>query len=75
MKILTNHHGKLEIISRLKNSVNGNPRYLLRIDGYTCKTKPDSAFAYDVPNMGGKIVSATIGLHYNAPSLYSLRGL
>lgn len=63
MKNVTRHHGKLEIIQRLPRSLNGNPRYLLRVDGWTCRTAPDSGLAYAITNFDGKIVTATIGTY------------
>lgn len=61
MRNTTTHTGKLEIIKRLPSSVNGNPRYLLRVDGWTCCTPVDSQIAYHVPNWDGRIVAAEIG--------------
>lgn len=61
MKNLTTHVGKLEIIKRLPSSRNGNPRYLLRVDGWTCRTAVDSSLAYVLPNLDGKMVRAHIG--------------
>jgi hypothetical protein len=69
MKNKTRHAGKLEIIERLPNSVNGNPRYLCRIDGWTCRTTPDSSLAYSITNWDGKHVSAIIGSHYGLASI------
>lgn len=75
MKNVTRHIGKLEIIERLKNSVNGNPRYLLRIDGVTCKTGVDSLYGYDILNHRDKTVVATIGIHYGVVILHTLEGV
>jgi hypothetical protein len=75
MKNTTRHQGKLEIIQRLKGSINGNPRYLIRIDGFTCKTPVDSMYGYSVPNFDGKEVIATIGTHYGTATLDSLKGV
>lgn len=61
MKNITSHIGKLEIVRRLPPSRNGNPRYLLRVDGWTCRTAPNSSLGYSVPNLDGKIVRAYIG--------------
>lgn len=72
MKNITRHTGLLEIISRLPSSPNGNPRYLLRIDGVTFRTSPDSSYAYVVPNFDGKRVAATIGTHYGTATLNSI---
>ena len=57
----TTHEGTLEILCRLPSSSNGNPRYLLRVDGRTCRTMVDSGLAYGVPNHDGKRVRATLG--------------
>lgn len=75
MKNISRHQGKLEIIQRLPNSLNGNPRYLIRIDGFTCKTSVDSMHGYSVPNFDGKEVIATIGTHYGTQTLDSLKGV
>ena len=41
----------IESYKRLKNSVNGNPRYAIRFtDGSTAHTSSDHAFAYGVGN-------------------------
>jgi len=72
MKNRTRHSGKLEIIERLPNSYYGNPRYRLRIDGFSCVTKVDSSHAYSLPNHNGKYVRAIIGTHYGLPTLDSL---
>lgn len=74
MKNITTHTGKLEVIERLNNSVNGNPRYLLRIDGFTCRTAPDSDYGYGVTNFDGQQVVATIGTYYGTATLNSLKG-
>ena len=73
MKNLTRHQGKLEIVNRLQNSVNGNPRYLLKIDGWTCTTSVDSSHGYSVPNFDGADVVATIGTHYGKATLDDVR--
>lgn len=75
MRNITQHKGKLEIIKRLKSSYNGNPRYLLRIDGFHCKTAVDSSYGYSVTNYDGKQVYATIGTHYGTATLNTLKGL
>lgn len=75
MKNITRHIGKLEILARLPSSYFGNPRYLLRIDGFTCKTAVDSSYGYSAPNFDGKQVEATIGTHYGAATLNTLKGI
>lgn len=73
MKNVTRHTGTLEIVSRLPSSANGNPRYLLRVDGFTCRTAVDSSHAYEVTNFDGKRVEATIGTHFGVATLDTLR--
>jgi hypothetical protein len=69
MKNITRHTGKLEIIERLPSSYYGNPRYLLRVDGFTCCTAVDSSLGYSVTNYDGQQVTATIGTHYGRATL------
>ncbi|MDX0230293.1 hypothetical protein GOC14_06995 [Sinorhizobium meliloti] len=73
MKNITSHIGKLEIVRRLPSSANGNPRYLLKVDGWTCRTAVDSSLGYSVTNFDGKTVQATIGTHYGNATLDSVR--
>lgn len=75
MKNITQHKGTLHIIKRLNSSYFGNPRYLLSIDGFTCRTAVDSMFGYSVTNWDGKEVIATIGTHYNNATLDTLKGV
>lgn len=72
MKNITMHTGTLRVLERLNNSVNGNPRYRLYINGVSCVTKPDSAYAYDVENLKDKKVTATIGTYYGKATLNTL---
>jgi hypothetical protein len=74
MKNITQHKGKLEVLARLPSSHFGNPRYLIRVAGFTCKTAIDSSYGYSVTNHDGKQVEATIGTHYGAATLNSLKG-
>ena len=69
MKNITRHNGILHIIKRLDNSRNGNPRYLLSVDGFTCRTMVDSTHGYEVTNYEGCEVTATIGTHYRQATL------
>ena len=73
MKNITQHQGKLEIVERLNNSRNGNPRFIVRIDGVKCYTPVDSLYGYIVSNFKDKEVIATIGTHYGNPTLHSLK--
>lgn len=72
MKNVTAQRGILEIIKRLPSSSNGNPRYLIRVDGWTCRTGVDSNIGYKVSNFDGKQVIATIGTHYGVATLYTV---
>ena len=71
MKNVTRHVGILEIIGRLPSSKNGNPRYLLRVDGWTCRTAVDSVMGYSIANYEGKKVEVTIGTHRGVATLNS----
>ena len=71
MKNISRHVGKLELIKRLPNSVNGNPRYLLYCAGVSFKTTVDSSYGDSVPNDIGKECEVTVGTHYNTCQLYS----
>lgn len=73
MKNIRQHTGIVEIIQRLPSSSNGNPRYLLKVDGRTCRTSPDSSLGYSVTNYEGKTVTATIGEHYGYATLNSIK--
>ena len=75
MKNITRHTGTLEIVERCKSSLNGNPRFLLRVDGVTCRTAADSALGYSVQNYDGAQVVATIGTHYGTTTLHTLKGV
>jgi hypothetical protein len=73
MKNITAAIGVLNIIKRLTSSRNGNPRYLLTVDGWTCATQPDSGYAYMIDSLDGKFVNATIGSHYGVLTLNSIQ--
>lgn len=75
MKNITRHQGIFEVIRREKSSVNGNPRYLCCIGGFTCYTAPDSSLAYKVTNHNGKECVATIGAYYGKPTLNTLESI
>ena len=69
MKNVTRNTGKLELIKRLPSSVNGNPRFLVKVDGWTCSTQPDAMLGYSIQNWWNKTVTATIGTHYGNPQI------
>lgn len=73
MKNITSHIGTLTVVSRLPSSRNGNPRYLLNVDGFTARTAVDSPHGYSVPNYDGRHVEATIGTHYGNATLDSVK--
>jgi len=75
MKNTTYHEGTLSIIKRLESSTNGNPRYLLEVAGFTCRTAPDSSLAYDMTDYDGIQVKATIGTYYGKATLNSVKEL
>jgi hypothetical protein len=43
--------GTITDIKRLNNSVNGNPRFCIVIDGEVLHTKSDAAYCYDIQNL------------------------
>ena len=70
MKNITRHTGILRVIERDKNSgANGNPRYVVTLDGYTCRTAVDSPLGYAITNYDGKKVNAFIGTHYKTVTI------
>ena len=73
MKNVTRHVGTLEVIERLPSSPHGNPRWLVRIDGWTCRTAPDSSIAYSITNHSGKRVVAHIGTYYGKATVRDVR--
>lgn len=74
MKNITRHTGILRVLKRLPSSINGNPRYLISIDGFICKTAVDSMYGYSVTNYDGRQVSATLGTHYGTTTLDRIFG-
>jgi len=69
MKNITRHYGKLEKVERMANSTNGNPRYLVRVDGWECRTPVDSSLGYSIDNHFGETVAVEIGTHYTVPTI------
>ena len=74
MKNVTRHTGILKVLTKLPSSINGNPRYLISVDGFTCKTPVDSTYGYSVTNYDGEVVTATIGTHYGTATLDRIFG-
>ena len=58
------YNGKIKIIKRLNNSVNGNPRFLIALvdmEGYVeVETKSDSAYCYNIENLDTFFVDDTL---------------
>jgi hypothetical protein len=75
MKNLSQHVGKLEVLTRLASSYSGNPRFLVRVAGITCKTAPDAMLGYGVQNYDGREVMAIIGTHYGQATLAEVKEL
>ena len=73
MKNQTVHLGRLEVVRRLPSSSNGNLRYLLRVDGWTCRTAPDSSLAYNIRKYDRRQVEAIIGTYYGKATLQSVK--
>jgi hypothetical protein len=69
MKNVSGHTGILTIVKKLKHSTMGNPRYQVRIDGYTASTVPNSTLGYRITNYDGKYVSCHIGTHRGVVSI------
>ena len=46
--------GKITDLKRLNNSVNGNPRFNIVVDGVMLTTKSDAAYSYNIENLYNK---------------------
>jgi|TARA_R100000479_G_scaffold169623_2_gene111507 hypothetical protein len=74
MKNITRHKGKITNLKRLPSSRHGNPRWIMKIDGWTCRTLPDSMHAYALSSSSeGREVTAEIGTYYGSPAIHSLK--
>ena len=73
MKAVTRHIGKLEILERIRNTPNGNPRWRVRVDGHSCVTKSDASYSHKLTNYRDQTVEATIGTHYGVATLDTIR--
>lgn len=73
MKNITQHTGTLTIIKREPSSVNGNPRYLCRVNQHEFKTSVDSMIAYYITSLEGKLVEVDLGTHYGQLTLKEIR--
>lgn len=57
------YNGKLQIVERMKNSINGNPKYLVLVGDVTMYTMTDSMLAYAITNYDRKEVTVKAGLY------------
>ena len=67
--------GTFSNIKRLNNSINGNPRYMVTIDGIDCYTAPDSMIAYSITNHRDNLVSVTVKMHYNKLTIQKIEDI
>lgn len=58
MEKLQQYNGKIQIVKRLNNSVNGNPRFLIELEDLehyeTVETKSDASYCYNIENLSNK---------------------
>lgn len=72
MKNVSKVTGVLTIVKRLRSSYNGNPRYLVSVDGVEASTAVDSSEGYTVTNYRDKMVTCDIGLHYGVATIENI---
>ena len=79
MKNVTRHTGKLELVKRMKNSLNGNPQFMLALIehptqqlGWQFRTQANSMLAYKVEGFFGKKVTVTIGTYRGNATLNTI---
>lgn len=75
MKNPSTHTGKLEIMERLKNSYNGNPRFRCYIAGVSFVTKPDCMYGYRIENYQGRELTVVLATHYNKTTLMQIKAI
>lgn len=63
MKNTQTYTGTLRVIERMKNSTNGNPRFLVMVGDTVARTLPDAGYSYTIGNLEGQKVRAVIGEH------------
>ena len=73
MKNVTSHTGTLNFVKRMKNSLNGNPQFLLECDGYRFRTEANSMCAYSISNYFDKLVEVYIGTHRGCLTLDTIK--
>ena len=64
--------GKLVVVERLKNSLNGNPRYMLLINETVFYTTPDSSYGYSITNHEGKEITVELKMYRGKLSLMKI---
>lgn len=77
MKNTTTAYGTFEIIKRLPNTRNGNPRYLCSIideagTGYTFKTIPNDMQSYIIQKYDGKRCKVALGQYRDSLHGYNI---
>jgi hypothetical protein len=79
MKSITRHTGTLELVERMKNSLNGNPQFMLALIehseqrlGWKFRTKANAMHAYKVEGFLGKKVTVTIGTYRGNATLNTI---
>ena len=72
MNTIQNYTATLKILTRLPSSTNGNPRYLIDLDGHKVRTGVDSMIAYCITNHDGKECKVSVGMHYGYPTLTNI---
>lgn len=73
MKNITSHIGTLTFIKRMKNSLNGNPQFLLECDGYRFRTEANTQVAYQINHYLDKLVEVAIGTHRGCLTLHTIK--
>lgn len=73
MQNITRHTGKLQKVTRMKNSRDGNPQYMLTCDGYRFRTKANASIGYNIDEYFDKQVEVTIGTYRKCLTLNTIR--
>lgn len=70
MKNVTGHRGNLEVIKPIRTPKGQPQRYLVRVDGWTCRTKAGDTLASRIASDWAPCrVTAYIGTHHGVPTL------
>jgi len=73
MKSITRHIGTLKKVERMKNSLYGNPQFMLSCDGYLFRTQANASIGYNIDKYFDKDVTVTIGMHRNCLTLDTIK--